>query len=226
MPQLRPLRIWGTFSICGGAGASTTAFYLAMAAKNLGIKSILIEGDAYSRRNIQFQKQERNWKSYENLEIKIPKNAYPTPLASGITYISFAEACENSSRSVSHLLEGAAEEFDLIIIDLPRHFSEFTNSLISKLTLLNLVGLSGIESVKTFERLKSSSLDLGSSNLFLRTSRNSNLSAKESSYQMGFESFEALPESESVKNFETYGVLPSAKDGLLKLLQNFLSLNL
>jgi cellulose biosynthesis protein BcsQ len=197
-----------------------------MAAKNLGIKSILIEGDAYSRRNIQFQKQERNWKSYENLEIKIPNNAYPTPLASGITYLSFTEACENSSRSVSHFLEGAAEEFDLIIIDLPRHFSEFTNSLISKLTVLNLVGFSGIESVKTFERLKSSSLDLGSSNLFLRTSRNSNLSAKESAYQMGFESFQALPESESVKNYETYGVLPSAKDTLLKLLQNFTSLNL
>ena len=226
MPQLRPLRIWGTFSICGGAGASTTAFYLAMAAKNLGIKSILIEGDAYSRRNIQFQKQERNWKSYEDLEIKIPKNAYPTPLASGLTYLSFAESSENSSRSVSHFLEGAAEEFDLIIIDLPRHFSEFTNSLISKLTLLNLVGLSGIESVKTFERLKSSSLNLERSNLFLRTSRTSNLSAIESSYQMGFDSFQALPESESVKNYETYGVLPSTKDTLLKLLQNFLSLNL
>lgn len=197
-----------------------------MAAKNLGFKSILIEGDAYSRRNNQFQKQERNWKSYENLEIKIPNNAYPTPLASGITYLSFTEACENSSRSVSHFLEGAAEEFELIIIDLPRHFSEFTNSLISKLTSLNLVGFSGIESVKTFERLKSSSLGLGSSNLFLRTSRSSNLSAKESAYQMGYESFEALPESESVKNFETYGVLPSAKDEMLKLLQNFLSLNL
>jgi hypothetical protein len=48
----------------------------------------------------------------------------------------------------------------------------------------------------------------------------------ESSYQMGFDSFQALPESESVKNYETYGVLPSAKDSLLKLLQNFLSLNL
>jgi hypothetical protein len=43
---------------------------------------------------------------------------------------------------------------------------------------------------------------------------------------MGFESFEALPESESVKNYEKYGVLPSAKDTLLKLLQNFTSLNL
>ena len=109
---------------------------------------------------------------------------------------------------------------------MPRHFSEFTNSLISKLTLLNLVGLSGIESVKTFERLKSSSLNLERSNLFLRTSRTSNLSAIESSYQMGFDSFQSLPESESVKNYETYGVLPSAKDSLLKLLQNFLSLNL
>ena len=197
-----------------------------MAAKNLGIKAILIEGDAFSRRNSQFQKQERNWKSYEDLEIKIPKNAYPTSLASGLTYLSFAESSENSSRSVSHFLEGAAEEFDLIIIDLPRHFSEFTNSLISKLTLLNLVGFSGIESVKTFERLKSSSLDLESSNLFLRTSRNSNLSGKESSYQMGFDYFQALPESESVKNYETYGVLPSAKDTLLKLLQNFTSLNI
>jgi hypothetical protein len=92
--------------------------------------------------------------------------------------------------------------------------------------LLNLVGFSGIESVKTFERLKSSSLDLESSNLFLRTSRNSNLSGKESSYQMGFDYFQALPESESVKNYETYGVLPSAKDTLLKLLQNFTSLNI
>ena len=197
-----------------------------MAAKNLGIKAILIEGDAFSRRNSQFQKQERNWKSYEDLEIKIPKNAYPAPLASGLTYLSFAESSENTSSSVFNFIEGASEEFELIIIDLPRHFSEFTNSLISKLTLLNLVGLSGIESVKTFERLRSSSLDLGSSNLFLRTSRNSNLSAKESSYQMGFDSFQALPESESVKNYETYGVLPSAKDTLLKLLQNFTSLNI
>jgi hypothetical protein len=197
-----------------------------MAAKNLGVKSILIEGDAFSRRNSQFQKQERNWKSYEDLEIKIPKNAYPAPLASGLTYLSFAESSENTGRSVLNFIEGASEEFELIIIDLPRHFSEFTNSLISKLTLLNLVGLSGIESVKTFERLKSSSLNLECSNLFLRTSRTSNLSAMESSYQIGFDSFQALPESESVKNFETYGVLPSAKDGLLKLLQNFLSLNL
>jgi len=226
VPQLHPLRIWGTFPICGGAGASTTAFYLAMAAKNLGVKSILIEGDAFSRRNSQFQKQERNWKSYEDLEIKIPKNAYPAPLASGLTYLSFAESSENTGRSVLNFIEGSSEEFELIIIDLPRHFSEFTNSLISKLTLLNLVGLSGIESVKTFERLKSSSLNLELSNLFLRTSRTSNLSAMESSYQMGFDSFQALPESESVKNFETYGVLPSAKDGLLKFLQNFLSLNL
>jgi cellulose biosynthesis protein BcsQ len=226
VPQLHPLRIWGTFSICGGAGASTTAFYLAMAAKNLGVKSILIEGDAFSRRNTQFQKQERNWKSYENLEIKIPTNAYPTALASGITYLSFTETTENSSRSVSHLLEGAREEFELIIIDLPRHFSEFTNLLLSKLTLLNLIGFSGIESVKTFERLKNSSLDMTVSNLFLRTSRTSNLSAEESSYQMGFNSFETLPESESVKNYETYGVLPSAKDGLLRNLQNFVSRNL
>ncbi len=226
MPQLRPLRIWGTFSICGGAGASTTAFYLAMAAKNLGVNSILIEGDVFSRRNIQFQKQERNWKSYENLEVKIPKNAYPEPLASGISYLSFTETSENSSKSVSHLLDGASEEFELIIIDLPRHFSEFTNSLLSKLTLLNLIGFSGIESVKTFERLKQSSLDMSSSNLFLRTSRSSNLSAKESAYQMGFDSFQALPESVSVKNYETYGVLPSAKDELLKLLQNFMNLNL
>lgn len=226
MPQLRPLRIWGTFPICGGAGASTTAFYLALAAKNLGIKSILVEGDAFSRKNLQFQKQERNWKSYENLEIKIPTNAYPEPLSSGITYLSFGEITENSSRSVSYLLDGASEEFDLIIIDLPRHFSEFTNALFSKITFLNLIGFSGIESVKTFERLKDSSLDISSSNLFLRTARSSNLSAKESSYQMGFDSFEALPESESVKNFETYGVLPPAKDGLIRILQNFMSLNL
>jgi len=226
VPQLHPLRIWGTFSICGGAGASTTAFYLAMAAKNLGVKSILIEGDAFSRRNTQFQKQERNWKSYENLEIKIPSNAYPIALASGITYLSFTETMENSSRSVSHLLDGAGEEFELIIIDLPRHFSEFTNLLLSKLTLLNLIGFSGTESVKTFERLKNGFLDMNQSNLFLRTSRTSNLSAAESSYQMGFESFAALPESESVRNYEMYGVLPSTKDGLLKILQNFVSLNL
>ena len=226
MPQLRPLRIWGTFPICGGAGASTTAFYLAMAAKNLGVKSILVEGDVYSRRNNQFQKQERNWKSYENLEIKIPTNAFPAPLASGLTYLSFTETSENTTKSVSHLLEGASEEYELIIIDLPRHFSEFTNALLSRITLLNLIGFSGIESVKTFERLKKSSLDTINNNLFLRTSRTSNLSAKESSSQMGFDSFEALPESESVRNYEMYGVLPSTKDGLIKILQNFLSLNL
>jgi hypothetical protein len=133
---------------------------------------------------------------------------------------------ENSSRSVSHLLDGAGEEFELIIIDLPRHFSEFTNLLLSKLTLLNLIGFSGTESVKTFERLKNGFLDMNQSNLFLRTSRTSNLSAAESSYQMGFEIFAALPESESVRNYEMYGVLPSTKDGLLKILQNFVSLNL
>ena len=226
MPQLRPLRIWGTFPICGGAGASTTAFYLAMAAKNLGVKSILVEGDVFSRRNNQFQKQERNWKSYENLEIKIPTNAFPAPLASGLTYLSFTETSENTVKSVSNLLEGASEEYELIIIDLPRHFSEFTNALLSRITLLNLIGFSGIESVKTFERLKKSSLDTINNNLFLRTSRTSNLSAKESSSQMGFDSFEALPESESVRNYEMYGVLPSTKDGLIKILQNFLSLNL
>lgn len=226
MPQLRPLRIWGTFPICGGSGASTTAFYLAMAAKNLGVNAILIEGDAFSRRNTQFQRQERNWKSYENLEIKIPKNAYPTALASGITYLSFTETIENSSESVSHLLEGASEEFDLVLIDLPRHFTEFTNSLISKLTLLNLIGVSGIEAVKTFEILKNRLHDTKGSNLFLRTSRTANLSAKESSYQMGFDSFQALPESTSVKNYEMYSVLPPAKDELMKVLQNFMSQNL
>ena len=89
-----------------------------------------------------------------------------------------------------------------------------------------MIGFSGIESVKTFERLKQSSLDMSSSNLFLRTSRTSNLSAKESAYQMGFDSFQTLPESASVKNYDTYGVLPSAKDELLKLLQNFMNLNL
>ncbi|MTA52911.1 MAG: hypothetical protein F2945_02150, partial [Actinobacteria bacterium] len=141
-----------------------------MAAKNLGVKSILVEGDVYSRRNNQFQKQERNWKSYENLEIKIPTNAFPAPLASGLTYLSFTETSENTTKSVSNLLEGASEEYELIIIDLPRHFSEFTNALLSKITLLNLIGFSGIESVKTFERLKRSSLDTINSNLFLRTS--------------------------------------------------------
>ncbi len=226
MPQLRPLRIWGTFPICGGAGASTTAFYLALAAKTLGVKSILVEGDAFSRRNFQFEDQERNWNSYKNLEIKIPENAFPGPLSSGITYLSFQQASENTGISAANLIDGAAEEFDLIIIDLPRHFSEFTNSLISKITVLNLIGFSGIESVKTLKRLKDSQLDLKMSNLFLRNSRISNLSAKESAYQMGFESFVTLPESESVQNFETYGVFPSSKDVLMKVLQNYLNVNL
>lgn len=226
MPQLRPLRIWGTFPICGGAGASTTAFYLALAAKTLGVKSILVEGDAFSRRNFQFEDQERNWNSYKNLEIKIPENAFPVPLSSGITYLSFQEASENSGVSAANLIDGAAEEFDLIIIDLPRHFSEFTNSLISKITVLNLIGFSGIESVKTLKRLENSQLDLKMSNLFLRNSRISKLSAKETAYQMGFERFVDLPESESVQNFETYGVFPSSKDGLMKVLQNHLNVNL
>jgi len=226
VPQLRPLRIWGTFPICGGAGASTTAFYLALAAKTLGVKSILVEGDAFSRRNFQFEDQERNWNSYKNLEIKIPENAFPVPLSSGITYLSFQQASENTGISAANLIDGAAEEFDLIIIDLPRHFSEFTNSLISKITVLNLIGFSGIESVKTLKRLKDSQLDLKMSNLFLRNPRISNLSAKESAYQMGFESFVTLPESESVQNFETYGVFPSSKDVLMKVLQNYLNVNL
>ena len=224
MSQLRPLRIWGTFPICGGAGASTTAFYLALAAKNLGIKSILIEGDVLSRRNNN--EQERSWESYADLEIKVPANAFPVALSSGITYLSFAKTVENSSKSVSYLLQGAAEEFELIIIDLPRHFSEFTKSLISEITLLNLVGFPGIESVRTFNRLKNTSINMKISNLFLRNPRSSNLSAKESSYQMGFDTFLTLPQSESVKNFETYGVLPSAKDELIKVLQNFVRVNL
>lgn len=224
MSQLRPLRIWGTFPICGGAGASTTAFYLALAAKNLGVRTILIEGDVLSRRNDQ--EQERTWESYKNLEIKVPANAFPAALSSGVTYLSFTKTIENSSKSVSHLLEGAADEFELIIIDLPRYFSEFTKSLISEITLLNLIGVSGIESVRTFNRLKNSSLNIDVSNLFLRTSRASNLSAKESSFQMGFDTFLTLPQSESVQNLETYGVLPSAKDGLIKVLQNFVSINL
>ena len=226
MPQLRPLRIWGTFPICGGAGASTTAFYLALAAKTLGVKSILVEGDAFSRRNNQFQDLERNWNSYKNLEMKIPANAFPVTLSSGITYLSFQQAMENSCKSVANLIDGAAEEFDLVIIDLPRHFSEFTKSLISKITVLNLIGFSGIESVRTLDRLKDSELDIKNSNLLLRNSRNSNLSAKETSYQMGFETFVTLPESESVQNLETYDVLPSLKDGLMKVLQNYLNVNL
>ena len=226
MSQLHPLRIWGTFPICGGSGASTTAFYIALAAKNLGVKSILIEGDALSRRNNQFQDQERNWKSYQYLEMKIPANAFPEPLSSGVTYLSFTEISENSSKSVSHLIDGAAEEFELIIIDLPRHFSEFTNSLISKITMLNLIGVSGIESVRSLNRLRKSSLNVEISNLLLRTTRNSNLSSKESSYQMGFNTFIKLPESESVQNLETYGVLPPSKDALMKILQNFVSINL
>ena len=224
MSQLRPLRIWGTFPICGGAGASTTAFYLALAAKNLGIKSILIEGDVLSRRNNN--EQERSWESYADLEIKVPANAFPVVLSSGITYLSFAKTVENSSKSVSYLLQGAAEEFELIIIDLPRHFSEFTKSLISEITLLNLIGFPGIESVRTFNRLKNTSINMEISNLFLRNTRSSNLTAKESSYQMGFNTFLTLPQSESVQNFETYGVLPSAKDGLMRVLQNFVRVNL
>jgi len=224
--QLHPLRIWGTFPICGGSGASTTAFYLALAAKNLGVKSILIEGDALSRRNDQFKDQIRNWKSYQYLEMRMPANAFPEPLSSGVTYLSFTEISENSSKSVSYLLEGAAEEFELIIIDLPRHFSEFTNSLISKITMLNLIGVSGIESVRSLNRLKKSSINVEISNLLLRTTRTSNLSAEESSYQMGFDTFIKLPESESVQNLETYGVLPPSKDALMKILQNFVSINL
>ena len=197
-----------------------------MAAKNLGVKSILIEGDALSRRNNQFQDQERNWKSYQNLEMTIPANAIPEPLSSGVTYLSFTEISENSSKSVSHFIAGVAEEFEIIIIDLPRHFSEFTNSLISKITMLNLIGVSGIESVRSLNRLRKSSLNIEISNLLLRTTRTSNLSAKESSYQMGFNTFIKLPESESVQNLETYGVLPPSKDALMKTLQNFVSINL
>ncbi len=226
MSQLHPLRIWGTFPICGGSGASTTAFYLALAAKNLGVKSILIEGDALSRRNDQFKDQIRNWKSYQYLEMRMPANAFPEPLSSGVTYLSFTEISENSSKSVSYLLEGAAEEFELIIIDLPRHFSEFTNSLISKITMLNLIGVSGIESVRSLNRLRKSSINIEISNLLLRTTRTSNLSAEESSYQMGFDTFTKLPESESVQNLETYGVLPPSKDALMKILQNFVSINI
>jgi cellulose biosynthesis protein BcsQ len=224
--QLHPLRIWGTFPICGGSGASTTAFYLALAAKNLGVKSILIEGDALSRRNDQFKDQIRNWKSYQNLEMRIPANAFPEPLSSGVTYLSFTEISEISSKSVSYLIEGAAEEFELVIIDLPRYFSDFTNSLISKITMLNLIGVSGIESVKSLNRLRKSSINIEISNLLLRTTRTSNLSAEESSYQMGFDTFIKLPESESVQNLETYGVLPPSKDALIKILQNFVSINI
>ena len=197
-----------------------------MAAKNLGVKSILIEGDALSRRNDQFKDQIRNWKSYQNLEMRMPANAFPEPLSSGVTYLSFTEISENSSKSVSYLLEGAAEEFELIIIDLPRHFSEFTNSLISKITMLNLIGVSGIESVRSLNRLRKSSINIEISNLLLRTTRTSNLSAEESSYQMGFDTFIKLPESESVQNLETYGVLPPSKDALMRILQNFVSINL
>ncbi len=197
-----------------------------MAAKNLGVKSILIEGDVLSRRNDQFKDQIRNWKSYQNLEMRIPANAFPEPLSSGVTYLSFTEISEISSKSVSYLMEGAAEEFELIIIDLPRHFSEFTNSLISKITMLNLIGVSGIESVRSLNRLRKSSINIEISNLLLRTTRTSNLSAEESSYQMGFDTFIKLPESESVQNLETYGVLPPSKDALMKILQNFVSINL
>lgn len=126
----------------------------------------MIEGDVLSRRNNQFQDQERNWKSYQNLEMKIPANAFPEPLSSGVTYLSFTEISENSSKSVSHLIDGAAEEFELIIIDLPRHLSEFTNSLTSKITMLNLIGVSGIESVRSLNRLRKSSLNVEISNLY------------------------------------------------------------
>ena len=50
------------------------------------------------------------------------------------------------------------------------------------------------------------------SKLFLRNVRTSNLSAKESSYQMGFDTFLTLPQSESVKNFETSGLLGQEGD--------------
>jgi cellulose biosynthesis protein BcsQ len=158
--------------------------------------------------------------------MSIPSNAFPEPLSSGVTYLSFTEISENSSKSVSHLINGAAEEFELIIIDLPRHFSEFTNSLISKITMLNLIGVSGIESVRSLNRLRKSSINIEISKLLLRTTRTSNLSAKESSYQMGFDTVIKLPESESVQNLETYGVLPPSKDALMKILQNFVSINL
>jgi len=43
---------------------------------------------------------------------------------------------------------------------------------------------------------------------------------------MGFDTFVTLPESDSVQNLESYGVIPSPKDGLMKSLQNFVRVNL
>ena len=78
----------------------------------------------------------------------------------------------------------------------------------------------------TFNRLKNTVTNMEVSKLFLRNIRTANLSAKESSYQMGFDTYLTLPQTESVQNFDTYGVLPSAKDELIKVLQNFVRVNL
>lgn len=226
MSQRHPPRIWGTFSLSGGAGASTTAYYLALAAKNLGVAPLLVEGDCLNRHNDQFPKQERSWESYKQLEMRLPPNAFPSPLTSGITYLAFNEFVENSSKSVSYLLDGAADNFDLVIVDLPRHFSEFTLALIEKISLLNAIGISGTNTVRSFNRIKNNTTKMQFHNLCLRTLRNSNLSAEESMYQMGFDGCLKLPESESVKNLETYNVLPTSKDPLMKIFQSFVNSNL
>lgn len=141
VPQLRSPRIWGTFSAAGAVGTTTLSLHLAQVALAKGLRTLLVEVDMRAPLREILDAHAPNWEEYR-LDTVFTSETLPRPGKSGISLLTKRSATEISAELFNHVIQGAQEHFDLIILDNPPLSSLIINSLVvAENSLTSLIGL-------------------------------------------------------------------------------------
>ncbi len=141
MPQLRSPRIWGTFSAAGGVGATTFSLHLAQVALAKGLRTLLVEVDMRAPLREILGVARPYWEEYR-LDTAFTPETLPRPGKSGISLLTKRSVTKVEAALFDHVIHGAQEHFNLIILDNPPLSSLIINSVVvTENSLTSLIGL-------------------------------------------------------------------------------------
>ena len=144
MPQLRSPRIWGTFSASGGVGATTLTFHLARVAAGRGLRVLLVESDYRTPLREILDSQPPFWEDYR-VGGAIPSEALPAVTSAGFALLTRRSSAELPNELITQVVDVAAANFDLILLDNPTYAVPTMNALVVvENTLPSLIGLTYI----------------------------------------------------------------------------------
>lgn len=141
MPHFRSPRIWGTFSVAGGVGATTLTFHLARLAAKNGARTLVVESSHYAPLREILESQPPFWEDYR-VGSAIANEAMPRLTRAGFALLTRRLQSALSPELFHFVIDQVKESFDLILIDNPtERFPSAETLFIAENSLPSLIGL-------------------------------------------------------------------------------------